>query len=248
MADAPMTALAPAGACPFLVAADGAWRMTVPDRDHRCAAFVPSTSLAPTKQARLCLTSAHVGCATYVASIKARSARTGTAEPPERSGRWALARTTPVVEQVGGLRAAVAALLADRRTWPAIPAVLLASLLVALGLSGGWGATPLTAVANPTPTIPVGTPAPAVSSTPVPSTSEPAPTETPAPTATPAPCVAPTTAPATPAPSFRTYKVKSGDTLYTIAQQFHTTVTAISRLNRITDPSRLHIGQVLLIP
>lgn len=102
--------------CPFLTGAAGAWRMSIPDRDHRCAAFAPATSLAPSKQARLCLTPAHLGCATYLASTSARQARVGSGAPPERSGRWGLARTTPVVREVGGLRATVGALVADRRT------------------------------------------------------------------------------------------------------------------------------------
>src|SRR5512140_445107 len=63
-AEGEVPALAPAGVCPFLIAADGAYRMSVPDREHRCAAFVPATSLALAKQARLCLTANHPGCAT----------------------------------------------------------------------------------------------------------------------------------------------------------------------------------------
>jgi len=42
--------------------------------------------------------------------------------------------------------------------------------------------------------------------------------------------------------------VKSGDTLSAIASRFGTTVRAISNLNGIDDPSRLSVGQVLLIP
>jgi LysM repeat protein len=246
MPDASPQALAPESGCPFLEAADGAWRMTIPDREHRCAAFIPATSLAPTKQSRLCLTPAHVGCATYVASIKARAARTGSAEPRVRAGRWAFARTTPVVEQVGGLRATVTALLTDRRTWPAIPAVLLASLLVALGLSGSWGQTPLTAVSSLAPTSTPQATRPtateAVATLPVESVQPSAPPTAP-PSATPSAVPTPT-----PAPTYRTYRIQSGDTLATIAQRFHTTVSALSALNHITDPRRLHIGQVLLIP
>src|SRR5512140_94522 len=133
-------------------ASDGAYRMSVPDREHRCAAFVPPTSLALAKQARLCLTANHPGCATYIASISARQARVGSGERRDRAGRWGIARTMPVIEEVGGLRATLGALLADRRTWPAIPAVLLATLLLALGLSGSWAKAPPSAVASPTPT------------------------------------------------------------------------------------------------
>ena len=86
-AAAPLAAapvLVTADACPFLIAAAGAYRMSIPDREHRCSAFVPATSLALTKQGRLCLTTNHVGCATYIASTSARQARVGSGERVER--------------------------------------------------------------------------------------------------------------------------------------------------------------------
>jgi LysM repeat protein len=89
------------------------------------------------------------------------------------------------------------------------------------------------ATASPTPT-PTAT---AVATTPP--TSSPTATPTPSPTPTPTP---------TPAPTPLTYTVRSGDTLSRIASQHGTTVAAIVELNGITDPSRLRIGQVLLIP
>jgi hypothetical protein len=238
--------LVPAEACPFLIAAAGAYRMSVPDREHRCAAFVPATSLALTKQARLCLTANHPGCATYLASTSARQARVGNGERVARSGRWGLARTMPIVQEVGGLRATIGALIADRRTWPAIPAVLLATLLLALGLSGSWGHAPITAIgsprltARPTPTLAV-----AIRPSPVPSI---APSAVPLPTVTPGATLPPTSVP-TPTPRpYSTYQVKSGDTLSGIAHHFHTTISAITRLNGITSTTLLRIGQVLKIP
>jgi LysM repeat protein len=45
-----------------------------------------------------------------------------------------------------------------------------------------------------------------------------------------------------------TYKVKSGDTLSGIAADHGTTWQVIAQLNKITDPSKLHVGQVLLLP
>lgn len=236
------TAPLAAGACPFLVAAGGAWRMSVPDREHRCAAFTPATSLAPSKQARLCLTPAHAGCATFLASTSARQARVGGGATLDRAGRWGIARTTPLVEEVGGLRATLGALVADRRTWPAIPAILLATLALALGLSGQWGEGPVTAIASPThSTRPAGGPTPTASSA--------APTSA-APSITPTsgPSSGPTSAPSpTPIAAYTTYRVKSGDTLSVIAQRFHTTVKAIQNLNNLTG-TNLHIGQVLKIP
>lgn len=236
--------LAPTGVCPFLVAADGAYRMTVPDRDHRCAAFVPATSLALAKQARLCLTANHPGCATYIASTSARQARVGAGERIDRAGRWGIARTMPIVEEVGGLRATLGALIADRRTWPAIPAVLLATLLLALGLSGSWGQTPITAIASPTPT-PRLTPRPTPSTGPSAIASIVPASE--APSATPVPTPAPTPG-ATAAVAYTTYTVKSGDTLSGIAGRFHTTVKAITSLNGISASSTLRVGQILKIP
>ena len=237
--------LGSATACPFLIAAEGAWRMTVPDREHRCAAFSPATSLAVGKQARLCLTANHLGCATYLASLAAREARLGASPKLDRAGRWGIARTMPVVQEIGGLRATIGALLADRRTWPTIPAVLLATLLVALGLSGSWGEGPATAHGSPTPSPrELGSPAPTTTAT-EPGASTPPPSAAPAsepPAATPALTPAPTAAVA-----YTIYKVASGDTLYVIAQKFHTTVKAIQQLNGLTSTT-LHIGQILKIP
>lgn len=65
-------------------------------------------------------------------------------------------------------------------------------------------------------------------------------------TSTRAPIVDMTTAPDTPAtPSGSTYVVKPGDTLFKIAQASGLSVTRLSQLNNITDPSQLRVGQVL---
>jgi LysM repeat protein len=44
------------------------------------------------------------------------------------------------------------------------------------------------------------------------------------------------------------YIVKSGDTLFTIAQRFGLTVAELVEANNITDPNRLALGQELVIP
>jgi LysM repeat protein len=236
--------------CPFLMSEAGGWRLDVPSRDHRCAAFSPAAPLAPEKQSRLCLTESHVTCATYLASVAAREARLG-APPLERATRWGLARTTTVVEDPGGIRSTLVTALLDRRRWPAIPALLLVAGLFVLAVSGFRGLLPATgAVATPSPSLaPV-----VVANTPTPEPTPPPPTDTPPPatpaltqppTGTPPPTTAPTTAPK---PTFRTYTVKPGDTLSAIAARYNTTVTAISKLNHISDPSKLRVGQVLLIP
>jgi LysM repeat protein len=52
----------------------------------------------------------------------------------------------------------------------------------------------------------------------------------------------------TPTPTQRTYIVKSGDTLISIARRFGVTVDALSKLNSISNPNSIRIGQELKIP
>ena len=231
---------------------DGGWRLDMPSRDHRCAAFSPPAPLAPEKQARLCLTSSHLTCATYLASLAARETRLGSA-PTDRATRWGLARTTTVIVDPGGIRTRVLGVALDRRRWPAIPAVLLVVTLFILAVTGLRGVLPATGVGATPSALPatqvavVVTQAPPVLTLP--------PTGSVEPTTAASPTVAPTTAPsptprptATPKPTFRTYVVKSGDTLIGIASRFHVSWQALAALNHIADPSKLHVGQVLLIP
>jgi LysM repeat protein len=82
-----------------------------------------------------------------------------------------------------------------------------------------------------------------------------APTLAPAPTATAVPPTATQPAPAataTPAKAAgsraNTYRVKSGDTLSGIAQQFDVSLDALLAANRIAATATLRIGQVLVIP
>jgi LysM repeat protein len=46
----------------------------------------------------------------------------------------------------------------------------------------------------------------------------------------------------------RTYTIKAGDTLYSIAIKFGTTVAAIATANNIANPNQIVVGQVLIIP
>jgi LysM repeat protein len=250
IADEAGAGLAVPRGCPFLLAESGGWRLDLPTREHRCAAFSPAAPLAPEKQARLCLTPTHTGCATYLASLAAREARLGTV-PGERSTRWGLARTTTVIEDPGGLRARLLALLLDRRRWPAIPAVLLVTTLFTLALSGFRGDIPANPIATsspgpPTPGPRTVPPSAAASESPIASpTAPPSTAPTTGPTSAPTPTAAPA---ASPSPRFRTYRVLSGDTLSAIAARFGTTVQAIADLNNIANPSLLSVGQLLLIP
>jgi LysM repeat protein len=238
--------------CPFLIADSGDWRLAVPTREHRCAALVPLASLTFEKQARLCLTAAHESCATYGAALAAREERTGGAIALERAGRWSFALTTPLIEDAGGVRSRVGGILADRRRWPVVPVVVLVATLFGLSISGARNDRPVTAVVPPTQPGTGANAAPAITITaaptitPAPASASPAPT----PTSTPAPSPSPTVAP-TPKPTpayWTTYTIKYRDTLSGIAATFHTTVLAIERLNGITDPTRLRVGQVIKIP
>jgi micrococcal nuclease len=49
-------------------------------------------------------------------------------------------------------------------------------------------------------------------------------------------------------PTVQTYTVVSGDTLSRIAARYGVTVQAIAAANGIADPSRIRVGQVLIIP
>lgn len=69
-------------------------------------------------------------------------------------------------------------------------------------------------------------------------------------TATPVPTLPPaTTAPTTEETSgTTTYVVQAGDTLFSIASRYGTTVDAISQANGIADPTQIYVGQELTIP
>lgn len=99
---------------------------------------------------------------------------------------------------------------------------------------------------SPTPTLePSSTPTPLPTFT---ATLEPTATSTgtatPKPSATKKPTQVPPTKTATPI----SYTVKRGDTLNLIAQRFKVTVVDMITFNKLTNPSLLYPGQVLLIP
>jgi LysM repeat protein len=60
-------------------------------------------------------------------------------------------------------------------------------------------------------------------------------------------CVTTTPYPPTPQPCSTTYIVKYGDTLYSLARRYGTTVEAIAQWNNIVNPSRIYAGQRLVI-
>lgn len=49
-------------------------------------------------------------------------------------------------------------------------------------------------------------------------------------------------------PTPATYTIQAGDTLYSLAREFNTTIEAITSLNGIVDETRIDVGQVIQIP
>lgn len=230
--------------CPFLVAADGGWRSSAAVREHRCTAVTPPAPLAVEKQRRLCLTAEHAMCATYLAAGEARA--TGHRSAPTRRP---VARTTPVVLDSGRWPIQLPAIASmpgiGQGALVALLAIAFGAVLIARLATGGGG---VSGAAGPG-----ASPTPAASAISGAEASGPA--ATPGSPAASSPVASPTLVPtgskpaATPkgqAPT--TYKVKKGDTLSGIAAKFGTTVKVLSKLNKIDDPSKIHVGQVLKLP
>lgn len=235
---------ATAAVCPFLLSADGRWRASTPTRDHRCTVVTPPAILAPEKQRRLCVTSEHAMCSTYLAAIDPEADPSATARDDRRSTR-AVTRTAPLVLDHGRVAVSIPALSVGRTAGQgglvALMAVAFAAIVVARLSGGGPDLTPGQAGAGASPSRSAAashapTKAPAASV---------APTRTLVPTD-----VEPTPAPpkATAAAGTKTYKVRTGDTLGGIAREFGTTVTILKQLNGIDNPRLLKVGQVLKLP
>jgi len=231
--------------CPYLAVEDGSWRSAYAAREHRCQAVTPPAPLTVDKQRQLCLQPAHESCATFLAA----RAVAAEANPPgpgdDGASLWSASGSTPVVlepaRRMGALPTASArsggqALLIGLMVLAFIVLVIARTQSPA-GTSGPSAAagSAVAGVASSSPTdSPDATPTPQESATP---------DATPDPSATPDRTPAPTATAA-----HRRYRVKSGDTMSSIAARYGTTVKKLAALNKIADPRVLHAGQVLLIP
>ena len=117
--------------CPYLAAADGAWRSTAVAREHRCGAVAPPAPLATEKQRRLCLTPEYASCATFEAARAARPIGHDRAPTLPRP----MARTTPVVLDHGRLAITVPIWHSERSTGQAVLIVLMALAFAAIVLA-----------------------------------------------------------------------------------------------------------------
>jgi LysM repeat protein len=159
---------------------------------------------------------------------------------PILAGRRQFARTTPVVVDRGRASFGLPS-LGDRRQLGQIGLVVLmiAALVAVLLVRTGQPESPGLAGA--------GSPSPHASLRPSPKVS-PNPTVQPSSTSGPG-SSAPAQSPR-PSPSSKqqTYKVKSGDTLSSIAARFHTTAKIIEQINALKSPFVIHPGEVLKVP
>ena len=228
--------------CPYLLVAAGHWRNAEPSREHVCTAQAEAIPIGLETQRRLCFGD-HAACGRYEDAIAAY--RKAVPLVPLRP----IARTAPVVVDRGRAPLPLPH-VADRRTvgqallalvmLGAVGAVLVARLGPSTGGVGSATASPPASLVPGASALVVASPTPVRTASPSPSTVaslSPAPSKTPKPKPT-----------KTPAPSKKTYTVKPGDTLSSIAIRFGTTVKALQKLNGITDPRLIKPGQVLKVP
>lgn len=249
--------------CPYLVAADGGWRGIQPTKDHRCGATLPMAAPATVKQRDICLTDGHRTCATYVAARDLELASAAGSLPEGDAGFWPDTRSTVLALEPARARIGVLPGASGRHGGQALLVGLMGLALLVLviarttpesaggadpSVAGGIAASGAPVAASMQPTAdpgvsPAASPAPsqAVGS----AAPSPAPSSTPRPTASAAATAKPKP---TPVPANATrYKVKSGDTLSSIASKYGTTVKKLKAANGLTS-NIIHVGQVLVIP
>jgi LysM repeat protein len=236
--------------CPYLAVEDASWRSAYAAREHRCQAVTPPAPLTVDKQRQLCLQPAHESCATFLAARAVAAESNPPGPGDDGASLWSASGSAPLVlepaRRMGAIptpsgRSGGQALLIGLMVLAFIVLVIARTQSPAgsadpSGVPGGG------AVAGVASTTPTASPA-ATSSAQGSPTPRPSPESTALPSATPAGTPAPSAAAAQ-----RRYRVKSGDTMSSIAARYDTTVKKLAALNKISDPRVLRVGQVLLIP
>jgi hypothetical protein len=233
--------------CPFLRSRDAAWSSAAPSRDLRCWAVQPAAQLAAGKQRQLCATADHHACATYAVAMAPDTAGSADVDGVDL---WPSASSVPVALESVRTRPGVSVTSPPSGSQALLVGLMVVAFVVlvvartSVPFGGGAAASPspaasalVAASTSPLASDAVASPVESAAPSPVPS----APTATPSAAASPAASAAPSAA-------ARTYRVKSGDTLSSIAGKFNTTVKAIVAANAIADPKTIRTGQVLVIP
>ena len=237
---------------------------------------MPAVRIAPSKQRRLCLGPAHVGCATYAAALELRGTPAagsggavagfgtaeglsttegrGTADGSSRGDRPAVVRhrpiptTTPVLLERPRPALPVPATM-QRGVGQLVLVALLAIAFIAIFFARLGSAPATTPSPSPSATA-VTTASPSLTASPTPSLAgspSPSASAVASPARTPRPSVRPSPSPSHPAAG-GTYTVKSGDTLSGIAAKFGTTIKVLAQLNGLAPPYVIHPGQVATSP
>jgi nucleoid-associated protein YgaU len=229
--------------CPFLIADEGTWRSAYAAREHRCGAVQPPAPLAVPKQRQLCLLAAHEGCATYLAARAVADDAAPSTPGDDGAALWQGSVPPPLVLEPARRMGALPTAAARSGGSAALIGLMVVAFLVlvlariqspaAPGLTPGPSLAAVAVAALSPVTTPAASPSGiAPSPTPDASAASPAATERP-PDATAEP---------------RRYRVRSGDTLSSIAARYDTTVKKLKAANDIPDPRALKVGQVLIIP
>ena len=255
---APGTALSTApetaAVCPYLLGTDGAWRSSTASREHRCHAVAPAAVLATDKQRRLCLVDDHVDCSTFIAAMSAFEEAGSILDKPLHRP---VTRTAPLVLDRGRITLAVPGLPARGISQGGLVA-LMAVAFGALAITRLGGGPSL----QPAAVEPGATRSPAALETVGPATAHPSSGAAATPTLVPSggdptqvpPKATPKPPAKTPKPTAATggtagsYTVKTGDTLSGIAAKHGTTWQVLAQLNKLDDPRRIRVGQVLDLP
>jgi hypothetical protein len=224
----PGTAESPLAACPHLASVDGPWHSSSPSRAHRCALLHAGRPTLE-RQRLHCLGSAHVRCPTWLDAH-------GEGGPTVGFGPFVA--TAPVVLEGPGL--GLPAQGAARRLAAPLTVIIVGVALAALVLARGPLAPGTSGAGDDGSST---SPAASLRASQTPSASTPSS----APTATPSPRPTATSAPK-PTSRPRTYKVRRGDSLSSIAAKFGTTAKKLAVLNGIKNASLIRVGQVLKLP